>query len=79
MATFTPPLTAAVNVKKSVKGASSLGSTPLKACSNLTVVNAASVRANCCPIHIRGPPLNGRYCQLFYMISIGSYDVLHSR
>lgn len=28
----------------------------------------ASVNANCCPMQIRGPPLNGKYCQLFVLV-----------
>lgn len=28
---------------------------------NLTITQLASVSANCWPIHIRGPPLNGKY------------------
>lgn len=60
------------------------GETSLKACRSLIVVyelwhislhatlirviTYASVNANCCPIQIRGPPLNGRYCQLSILV-----------
>lgn len=32
-----------------------------KACSSRKVTSASCVRANCCPMQIRGPALNGRY------------------
>jgi hypothetical protein len=40
-------------------------SIPLKRCNNRTSVYPISVSANCCPMQIRGPPLNGMYVHDF--------------
>ncbi len=45
-------------------GRSSRRSIALNACNKRNVIKAICVNANCCPMQMRGPALNGRYSYL---------------